>query len=41
MIKMSELTEQHIEVFCKKLIEILEEKFNVNIEYELTNKEEQ
>ncbi len=37
---MLELTEQHIEAFCKKLIEILENKFNVNIEYELKNKEE-
>jgi len=37
---MAELTEQHVEVFCKKLIEILENKFNVNIEYELKDKEE-
>ena len=37
---MAELTEQHVEAFCKKLIEILENKFNVNIEYELKDKEE-
>lgn len=37
---MPELTEQHVEAFCKKLIEILENKFNVNIDYEIKDREE-
>lgn len=34
------LTEKHIEVFCAKLIEILEKKYNVKIDYVLKDKKE-